>query len=240
MPKFAVLYVPQAEDGFYRLGTSILGYDLRARKHMQMPKELGDRLSGFDEEWVKKAWPYGFHLTINEPIDFRLGDVRSIEQEMQDVLKCFEPGHSFTLRRRKQDFVTFWGNEVVVLRYDANDHLKVLHSLVVSRVGPLGTGSDYLQTYLKDPGQWRAFPDLAHRTPYLAHRILKFYNPWVLDGYLPHFTLLNPYTGEDHADLARIFSDMFGQYSEITLASICLVVQIHEDENCEIYREFTC
>jgi len=230
MPKFAVLYVPQAEDNFYRLGTSILGYDVRAREHVQMPEELRELLSGFDEEWVKRARPYGFHLTVNEPIDFRLGDIRSIEQEIHDILDCLDPSHPFALRQCKREFVTFWG-KAVVLRYDANDDLKLLHSLVVSRVGPLGIGSAYVQRYLKDPGQWEAHP-------YLSHRILKFYNPWVLDSYSPHFTLLNPYTGEDHADLARIFSDMFGQYSEMTLTSICLVVQMREDENWEIWGEF--
>lgn len=233
MPKFAVYYVPQAEDDFYRLGTSILGYDVRARKSVQMPKELQDRLGGFDQDWVKDARPYGFHLTIGDAIDFGFGDILSIEHEIDDILNCFDPGHPFTLQRRKEDFVTFWGKqkEIVVLRYDSNDHLKVLHTLVAARVHPLGVGSGYLQSYLKNPKQY------VDRS-YLDHRILKFYSPTVLDSYSPHFTLLNPYTGEDHDDLKRLFSEIFGQFSRIRLDSICLLVQMHGDENWEIYKEF--
>jgi hypothetical protein len=31
MPKFAIYYVPQQDDPFYRLGGQLLGYDIRAR-----------------------------------------------------------------------------------------------------------------------------------------------------------------------------------------------------------------
>jgi hypothetical protein len=232
MPKFAVYYVPQAEDDFYRLGTSILGYDVRARKPIPMPDELQKRLGDFDQDWTQVAQPYGFHLTIGDAIDFDFGDISSVEREIDEILNCFAPRHTFTLRRRKNNFVKFWREKtIVVLRYNPNDYLTMLHTLVTARVNPLGNGSGYLQRYLKDPSQY------ANR-PYRAQRILKFYSPTVLDSYAPHFTLLNPYTGQEHDRLAHIFSEMFEPFSRITLDSICLLVQMNKDAKWEIYREF--
>ncbi len=236
MPKFAVYYVPRGEDEFYRLATEILGYDVRARKPVQMSENLKNRflsLGGFVEGWVRDAHPYGFHLTISDAIDFNFGDIMSIEKEIDDIMNCFSPDNPFTLQSLKNDFVTFWrvqNGDAVVLRYDPNDYLKVLHTLVVARVHTLGVGSGYLQRYLKDPSQYE-------ERPYRAHRILKFYSPTVLDSYSPHFTLLNPYTGENK-ELSCLFSEMFGKFSEIRIDSICLLLQMSKDENWQIYREF--
>ena len=233
MPKFAVFYVPRAEDELYHLGTSILGYDVRASKNLKIPKELEDRLKGFDQGWVKYSRPFGFHLTISGAVDFRFGDMLSIEREIDDILDCFDPEHPFTLRKSMDNFVTFWGKqeEVVVLRYDPNEYMRMLHTLIVARVQSLGTGSNSLRRYLEDPKRY------ADR-PYGAHRVLKFYDAPILDGYSPHFTLLNPYTGNNHEELVRHFSELFGHFSNITVDSICLLVQMHERENWKILREF--
>ena len=237
MPKFAVYYIPRAEDEFYRRATEILGYDVRARKPVQMSeeqKECFHCLGDFVEDWVKDARPYGFHLTISDAIDFNFGDLPFIENEINDILNCFIPENHFTLQCRKNDFVTSWrvrNGDAVVLRYDPNDYLKVLHTLVVARIHTLGVGSGYLQRYLKDPSQYM-------EQPYLVHRIRKFYSPMVLDSYSPHFTLLNPYIGKDHYELSRLFSEMFGKFSEIRVDSICLLLQMSEDENWQIYREY--
>lgn len=233
MPKFAVYYVPPADDEFYHLGTSILGYDVRARESVQMPKELSDRLGGFNPDWVLYARPYGFHLTIGAAIDFDFGRIWSIEGEIYDILNCFDSDHHFTLQQNREHFVAFWGKrkQVVALRYDPSDYLKILHTLVVARVQTLGTGSTSLQDYLREPERY------ADR-PHLARRLLKFYYGPVLDNYTPHFTLLNPYTGTDHEVLAHAFSEMFSHFSQMTAESVCLLVQMHEDENWKVYREF--
>jgi hypothetical protein len=54
MPKFAVYYIPEADDEnskyfkFYHLGSSILGYDVRAGEPVPMPSELRAKLGEFD------------------------------------------------------------------------------------------------------------------------------------------------------------------------------------------------
>lgn len=226
MPKFAVYYVPKKEDRFYELGTSILGYDVRARKRVPIAKELHD-LQGFDPDWVKKAQKYGFHLTIGDAIDF-VGNLHTIEKEIADIVACFHPDHCFTLEK-STGFVTRWSN-AVVLRYDPNDFLKILHTLIVARVNPLGSGSGYLQRYLSGINQYTE--QCYH------HRIMKFYSPYVLDSYSPHFTLLDPYTGQDYQSVKQLFSTMFSDFPCLKLDSVCLMIQMREDKNWIIYKEF--
>ena len=237
MAKFAVYYVPPAEDEFYCRATEILGYDVRAGKSVQMSAALQRRfdcIGGFVEGWVKDARPYGFHVTVGDAIDFSLGDILAIENEVEDILNCFSPDNPFELRRRADDFVTFWptrNGDAVVLRYDPNDHLKILHALVTARVHPLGVGSGYLERYIKNPTQY------ADR-PYRAHRVRKFFSPTVLDSYSPHFTVMNPYNGESKNMLTRLFDEMFGEFAEITVESLCLLLKTGEDDNWQVWREF--
>ncbi|MDZ7289370.1 MAG: hypothetical protein ONB44_11300 [candidate division KSB1 bacterium] len=237
MPKFAVYYVPEENTKFYSLGTQILGYDVRNRLSIEMHRDLQDRIGTFEKDWVKNARPFGFHLTIIDAIDFDYDDIQRIEREIDNILNCFNPAHPFVLQRRDKDFVTFgdppayWGRQLCVLRYDANDYLKILQTLLVARVNPLGIGSGYLQSYLKNP-------EMYEREPYKAHRTRKFYSPTILDDYSPHFTLLNPYTGKDHQRLRDLFTEMFGHFPVILVNSICLLVQMHEDDNWVIHGEF--
>lgn len=224
MPKFAVYYVPKKEDKFYKLGTSILGYDVRARVSIDNESQY---LHGFDHNWVKKAQQYGFHLTIGDSIDF-VGNLYTIEKEIADIIACFHPNHCFTLKKCK-DFVIRWSN-AVVLRYDPNDFLKILHTLIVARVNSLGSGSGYLQRYLSGIKKYKK--QCYH------HRIMKFYSPYVLDNYLPHFTLLDPYTGQDYQSVEQSFSTMFSDFCCLKLNSICLMIQMREDKNWIIHKEF--
>ena len=229
MPKFAVYYVPDASDELYRLGSSVVGYDIRKRESVQTIEEL-QRIPCFNNQWVQKAKPYGFHLTIGDSIDFDFGQIARIESEVVDILGCFNPEHDFTLHRRQGDFVTFWG-PAVVLRYDPNDHLKILHAVIAARTHPLGTGSGYLRRHIEDP-------EKEAKSPYRVHRILKFFSPTVFDSYSPHFTLLHPHSGESKNELTQLFSNTFGRFNVVKLRSISLLVQLSEEENWHIYREF--
>ena len=229
MPKFAVYYVPEAGDDLYRMGSSVVGYDIRKLESVQTPAELR-QIPHFTDQWIQKAKPYGFHLTVGDSIDVDIGQIPAIESELADILRCFNPSNEFRLRRRQEDFVTFW-EPAVVLRYDPNDNLKVLHAVIAARLHPLGTGSGYLRRHLLDPEKEAA-------RPYRVRRTLKFFSPTVFDSYSPHFTLLRPHSGESKRELTQLFYEMFGRFDEVMLGSISLLVQLSEEENWRIYREF--
>jgi len=229
MPKFAVYYVPEESSELYSLGSSVLGYDVRKRASVPAFEAL-QTIPHFTDNWVKRARPYGFHLTIGDAIDFDIREIARIEKEVADILACFDPAHAFSLHRLQNNFVTFWG-PAVVLRYDPNDYLTMLHTLIAARVHPLGTGSGYLQRHLADP-------EKEAEQPYRSRRIMKFFSPTIFDSYSPHFTLLNPYTGESKDELTRLFSSTFGDFQKIVIRSICLLIQGIDKENWQIYQEF--
>jgi hypothetical protein len=229
MPKFAVYFVPEAESDFYRVGSSLLGYDVRTCQAARMSPRVKAQLPGFEEGWVEYARPYGFHLTIGDAIDVDLDTLPQIELELERVLGCFNPEHPFILNQCKKKPVGFFGQQVAVLRYDANDHLMMFHALVTTRINVLGTGSGYLDRYISNPGRWK---------PHQGLKIQRFFSPYVLDDYTPHFTVLNPYPGAEHERIKDVLSKEFAQFSKIPVTSICLLVQAHKAENWRIHREF--
>ena len=81
MPKFALYYVPAANDDLYRQGSSVVGYDIRKREKVQTLEAL-QHIPKFTDDWLKKARPYGFHLTIGDSIDFEAGKVAQIEDKI--------------------------------------------------------------------------------------------------------------------------------------------------------------
>jgi hypothetical protein len=231
MPKFAIYFVsPQSE--FYQLGASIVGYDLRASQSTEMAPQIKRQIE-YNQAWNQNTRPFGFHCTIGCSLDFHYAQLHAIEQEIEDILACFNPDHPFILRQAKKPIV-FWGQEpqVVVLRYEANNYLQILHTLVTARMQLFGLNSRYLRSYLENPEQY------SHQ-PFQARKILKFYYyPSILDDYAPHFTLFNPYTGKNKAMIERELTQLFHQYKQISVNSICLVIQKHDEAQYEIYREF--
>ena len=231
MPRFAVYYIPKADDDFYRLGTSIIGYSVRSGKHIQIAEEIKNHLKGFSQEWVNVAQLYGFHLTIGCPIDFNFGELLSIEHEIDDILKCFNPEHQFTLSQSKDDFIHVGTG--IYLRYEPNQHFRILHTLVLALAQKYGTGSFYVERYYNNRDQYDG-------KPYMANRILKFYNyPYVLDDWSPHFTLLNRCDEESPQDIVRFLSERFNRFEHITVDTISLLIQMKDGENWRICKEFT-
>lgn len=232
MCRFAVFFVPELNSRFYQYGSSILGYDIRRNTtDIEIhPDLLGPLASiSFNRTWVENASPYGFHLTIGDAINFSNVPIDIIEHELGEIWGSFSPKSQFILRRDKKEPVSIWREEIVVLRYKANCNLKMLQSLVVGRVNTLGNGSGYYDEYCLNPDQFDADEALRRR---------KFFAPFILDSYTPHFTLLNPYTGTEPDRVRRVFSRIFRRWNELEVSTICLMVQWDRNGPWRIHREF--
>jgi hypothetical protein len=118
----------------------------------------------------------------------------------------------------------------LALRYDANEHLKPFHALIVARVNVLGVGSGTMDRYFQNPSR------LSYK-PHQVFKIKKLYNPHVLSDFRPHFTLLLPYTGKDYEGIRRVMTSAFAQFSEIPGESFCLLLQMDRDKDWVIHRE---
>jgi 2'-5' RNA ligase len=233
MPKFAIYFVPAADDPFYQLGTQILGYDVRNTAPASMRADLQDDFGRFDVKWVSLSRPFGFHVTICDALDCEWAKIALVERELKDLLGCFNPANEFVLFRDQETPIGVWGRSgayCVTLLYRANAALSMLHALLIGRINPLGTGSDYLRDYLTK----RRFSETLHR----AQQLRLFASPYVLDNWHPHFTLLNPYTEADSTTMVSRFIRLSASYNRLAISSLCLLVQDHDQANWRIYREF--
>lgn len=234
MPKFAVYYIPQADDPFYQLGTQILGYDVRARQTVVAPSEREEILGSNGETWTMISRPYGFHMTICEAFDCHWTAIPRVEQELADLLQCFDPSHPLVLQQKGDHPIGIWGeegNHSIVLLYEPNTLLRVIHTLLVARLTPFGIGSGFLKNYLRYPEK--------ELPPHLRQQIRLFSSPTVFENWHPHFTLLNPYTGKEAIVMASRFTQFFQAYSQITIQTICLLIQDDNETNWQIYHEFS-
>lgn len=229
MPRFAVYYIPQTDDAFYQMGTSLLGYDVRARQVVAASSQFDD----VRDTWTAVCRPYGFHLTICEALDCQWTTIPRVEQELADLLRCFDPARPFLLERKDDQPVGIWGEETsksLVLLYEPNVSLRLLHAVFVARLTPLGTGSDYLRRYLT-----------ISQRDLLAHQVQQvrlFSSSTVLENWYPHFTIFNPYTGDDAVAMASHLAQLFQSYRQLTVQTICLLIQEDNGANWQIYREF--
>lgn len=232
MARFAIYYVPQANDPFYELGTQILGYDVRTQAAAPLQPNLQAEFSHFDNTWTTIARPFGFHLTICDALDCDWATIPLVERELADLLPCFNPATEFLLQRDTQTPIGIWGQagaHSLVLLYRPNTAFSMLHALLVGRINPLGKGSGYLQRYLTNP---------QTRQPHHAQQLRQFFSSTVLDNWYPHFTLLNPYPEADPDAMASQLARLSEPYTTLSVHSLCLLIQEHDEANWQIYREF--
>ncbi|AFZ66386.1 hypothetical protein [Deinococcus peraridilitoris] len=218
--RFAVYLVPNAEDAFYQLGSSALGYDMRAGRRVPQLPELRP-------EWVAKAGQYGFHLTVTEAFECDPASFAAIEKEIVALCACFSP-HS--LLRLSNGRMEVWDEgTVIVRRFDPNEALLVLHALLTARLAPFVTGSSFERMVQENPHKYPA--------PHERARLKLFHTPRGLDSWTPHFTLVEPYTGPDAGALAEDLEARFEPYPTLELDQVTLLSQKGEAP-FEFVRDF--
>jgi hypothetical protein len=228
MPKFAVYYIPPAESDLYQRGSEILGYDVRTGKMLPSENPTRAALPEFDPAWAALPQTYGFHVTTGYSLYFDLDNLPQIEQAIEEVINCFSKGVAFMLTPA-QERIVFWQDEIVVLRYDPNPATLMLHTMLIACVNPLGTGSNVSEAYSQK--------DVTSLPPVNVHRVRKYYTPYMLDGWVPHFTLMMPYTGAQSEAMRAALLDLFDD-KPLHVESICLLVRQDEDTHYRLHREF--
>lgn len=231
MLRFAVCHIPPARSPFYRLGTSILGYDIRSQRGIYLANPIRAQIPDFDETFVEKSQKVGFHATLYGAPYCEEGDLKAIVHEIERILNCFSPVTSFELKA-SSEFVTLWGedNEIAVLRYDPNQSFLMLHTMLVTQLAPYGEFSVEQQTAQKNPEQFASAQE--------AYRALYFHSPYLFDNFRPHYTLLYPYKGNEHQKVTNSIQSIFAGFKQHTLESICLLIKEDDDANWKIHKEF--
>ena len=227
MPKFAVYYVPPAESTLYQHGSEILGYDVRTGQFLPENNATRAQLPEFDSAWIEQPQTYGFHVTTGYSLYFEQKDLPAIEAEMESVCRCF--GDVEFLLTPRLPRIVFWRDTIVVLHCEPNINMVMLHTMLVARVNPFGKASNVSERY--------AQKDASELDPVKVHRVEKYYTPYMLDGWNPHFTLMMPYEGAQREKMENTLLTLFDD-DPIKVESICLLYRDDDETHYRLHREY--
>ncbi len=218
---FALYYVPSASSPFYRSGSQLLGYDVRAGRGVER-----GAFEDIPEAWVAAAQGFGFHLSVTEAMTFDPNDLGALEEEVAHILGSFSPMSEMALtllglERWKQ-------GEVWVLRYRASRALELLQAVLVARLSSFGKTSMFFEEVREHPERYAE--------AYERRRLETFLSPRGLDTWAPHFTLLNPFPKREDGALAERLAATFSAGAALNCATFCLLVR--EKKRWRIQREY--
>lgn len=204
--RFAVYLCPPADTALYRVGSGLLGFDVRAQRELPLPAFVRP-------EWQGDAGPFGFHLTVVEGFGTDPALWPAIEAEARACVACLSPGADLALTNGR---VEVWDDgETWVLRLDASPALRVAHALLLARLARFVTTSPFTAQAAR--GRWGQ--------PHERARMALLHTPRGLDTWQPHFTLAQPYTGSDPQALRRELEGRFAPFTSQTYAGLTLFEQ---------------
>ncbi|MCA9884870.1 MAG: hypothetical protein KC708_17960 [Anaerolineae bacterium] len=221
MAKFAVYTIPPADSLLYQHGSELLGYDVRTGQFLPEDNATRAALPEFDTRWIEKPQTYGFHMTTGYSLYYDPADMPAIEAEMDIVVGCFGQDTHFELTPAA-DPIPFWHGNIVVLHYEPNPAMLMLHTMLTARINPYGTGSN-------------VNPEQAD--PIRAMRVKHFHTPYMLDGWECHFSLMYPYAGSQSEAMKQALLELFPP-EPLTVNSICLLVRDDDETHYRLHREY--
>lgn len=223
---FGLYYIPFDTD-FYKNGSEIIGYDIFNGKHVVCP-------NGINREWVDESEKYGFHMTITDAVNINESSLPSIENKIDETLNCFSKNLDFSL---SIDEIDFWPNDQtqLAIRLKPNDNVKMLHNVLVSRIQILGSGSLYSNVLNKQiaDGKIKYSPDQVEK-------IKMFYAPYIFEQFKPHFTLLNPFSGDgsDREKVKELILSKFDKSANLSINKLTMATKKDDDEFFKVHKIF--
>lgn len=211
--RFAVYLCPPEDDPYYVAGSELLGFDVRVGRELPLPSFLRP-------EDQADAGRYGLHLTVVEGFYTDPALWPEIEAEVRACVACLSPGTALTLtggRIEVWDDGTTW-----VHRFDANTPLIVLHTLLLARLARFVTASPF------DGKVGEGSP------PFERARMALLHTPRGLDSWQPHFTLVQPYGGEDPAGLRERLETLTAPHHAQTYRSVALFEKREGEERWRV------
>jgi hypothetical protein len=90
-------------------------------------------------------------LTIGPAVDFHIVDLHHVENELKELISSLNRDNPFKLQKKENEFVSYLGEnkDSVVLRFQANEIVKMFHTLIISRINSIGIGTRKLRSHLQ-------------------------------------------------------------------------------------------
>jgi hypothetical protein len=218
---FAVYLVPPAYSTLYKLGSEILGYDIRNRSQLQHWK------------WYTAVGPaadFGFHLTVADALYCaHPKDIDLISEEIAFLAQEF-PSFSlnFTL---EQDFPNSQG--IALVCHDESGSLEALHHEMVARIYRKAVASNY-SLGLAQPNR-----DSDRKRAKLM--IERYHAPYILQRFKPHFSLLSDVPADKKEQIYQDVKKLYEKYitePSIEISSIAIMFRPISTEPWRILNEY--
>ena len=131
----------------------------------------------------------------------------------------------------------FWQNDMsqLAIRLKPNDNVKMLHNILVGTIQRLGSGSLYSDVLTKQilHGNVKYMPDQLEK-------IKMFHAPYIFEHFKPHFTLLDPFFGDEDArtKVKRFISNKFDKSANFSIDKLTMVKKNRNEDYFEIQKVF--
>ncbi|MDV6372985.1 hypothetical protein [Deinococcus arenicola] len=216
--RFAVYLCPEADSALYRMGSELLGFDVRARQNITLPSFLRP-------EWQADAGPFGFHLTVVEGFYTDPAWWPDIEAEARACAACLSPDAGLGLTNGR---IAVWDNgETWVHRLDPSPALLVAHTLLLSRLARFVTVSPFAAQVAAG----------HYAQPFEQARMRLLHTPRGLDTWEPHFTLVQPYGGNEPEALRRELEEKVAPFATQTYSTLTLFEKREGEEHWRVRAE---
>lgn len=190
-PRYAIYYVPAANDPLYRLGAEVLGYDAFTSDTIEFPAELRRIADWF--EVTTDPRKYGFHATLKAP--FALAPDRT----EADLLKAFA-GFTVPATPKLPLVVSSISSFIAVIPASPSAELSALAQTCVEAF-------DEFRAPLTEHDSARRRPErLTERQRAYLDR---WGYPYVAEEFRFHMTLTGSQPRERHAALVPMLKSMF-------------------------------
>ncbi|ELS01723.1 Protein of unknown function (DUF1045) [Xenococcus sp. PCC 7305] len=227
----AVYIIPDEDDPFYNLGSSVLGYDIRRQKPIAIKEE---NMINDIRPHVGEGVEYGFHATIADAMFFATqADIERIKAELSILVKDFP---IFKLSKLQIVDRTDEEGDIVVSCEDESGVTEALHHELVSRFYRLAISS----TYVAGTTKKRTPPKDKKRSELMINR---YGAPYILKEFNLHFTLCSapPANSITRNQLLQNLNNLFEEKvhtNQIQVGKICLLERDDQENRWKITEEY--
>jgi 2'-5' RNA ligase len=223
--RFGLYLIPDATEELYKIGSKVVGYDVRGRLPLTPPDFI-------QPKWIALNKQFGFHATITDAITVAEEQIPSILEKTEQLLSCLRPDNRYILTKER---VGFWrdSSNMAAVIMKPNRSVELLHDVLVASLHPLGFSSEYYENYQANPDAFQP------ANPAAIQKTKQFYSPYIFDEFVPHFTCIHSYDGdmENRTQVENELEILFENIDHVEFKKIAFVTQKEGEPYFTIEKE---
>ncbi|MEK7550447.1 MAG: hypothetical protein AAB535_01540 [Patescibacteria group bacterium] len=222
--EFGLYYIPDGDSTFYKMGSKIVGYDIRNEEIMDS-QEVGG--VNFENIWKTDSRQYGLHATITDVVTADSRVLSTVVRQVSGIIKDTDYRNTEIHIQKVESPKD--NQSIIVASVKRTNEIKNLHRRLL-KIQNCGDSTIYTRRIKSHP-KW-----VDALTSEQQKNLRRYMSPYVLSEFLPHFTLLNPFAGDDD-QITKDINNLLSLPTSLKLQSISLVGRNYGDEFLKIYDE---